>query len=56
MFEVYYLAFIMGLYCVAYVMILPFLKLYTSGVVDVNYLDGTLATLFIIIFILSMVE
>ncbi len=52
-FEVYYLAFIMGLYCVAYVMILPFLKLYTSGVVDVNYLDGTLATLFIIIFILS---
>lgn len=42
-----------SLYSVAYVMILPFMRIYTNGIFDVNYIDGTLALMFVIVKLLS---
>ena len=52
-FEVYYMAIVFGLYSVANFFILPFLKLYTNGVNDVNYIDSYLPLLFISTYLLS---
>ena len=50
-FETYNMSLTFSLYCVANIFILPFLKLYTRGVSDINYVDKILPYLFIINFI-----
>lgn len=52
-FETYNMALTFSLFCVANVFILPFLKLYTSGVSDINYVDSLLPYLFIATYLLS---
>lgn len=52
-FEVYYLALVFFVYSMALCFILPFLKLYTAGVNDINYIDFKLAILFFIMNLLS---
>lgn len=51
-YELYYTAINFSAYTVTLVFILPFLKIYTNGISDANYLDYNLAILFIIISIL----
>lgn len=41
------------LMCVAYILVLPFVRLYTSGVSDVNYINEALPILFALVQILS---
>lgn len=52
-FETYNMALTFSLFCVANIFILPFLKLYTSGVSDINYVDSLLPYLFIATYLLS---
>lgn len=52
-YETYYMALVFGLYSITYVFLLPFLKLYTQGVTDVEYLDPKLPFLFIFYHLLS---
>lgn len=52
-YETYYLAFVFWMYTMAYIYVLPFLRLYTSGVQDVNYIDECLAILFFVMNLLS---
>lgn len=47
-FETYYMCACFGLMTVAYIFILPFLKLYTEGITDANYLDPLVALLFVL--------
>ena len=44
-FETYYLALVFGLFTIASIFILPFMKLYTAGA-DINYIDWKLPALF----------
>ena len=44
-FETYYLALVFGLFAIASIFILPFMKLYTAGA-DINYIDYKLPILF----------
>lgn len=44
-FETYYLALVFGLFTIASIFILPFIKLYTAGA-DINYVDWKLPVLF----------
>lgn len=44
-FETYYLALVFGLFTIASIFILPFMKLYTAGA-DINYIDWKLPILF----------
>lgn len=46
-YEVYYLALLFALFTVVYILTLPFLRLYTSGITDVNYIDKWLPALFL---------
>lgn len=52
-YETYFLAAVFALFAVAYVFILPFLKLYTSGINDINYIDRWLPLLFIVMELLN---
>lgn len=52
-FERYYLCTVFWLYSVAYVFLIPFLKLYTKGVTDIDYLDYRLPVLFVLMQLLS---
>ena len=52
-FETYNMSLTFSLYCVANIFILPFLKLYTVGVTDVNYIDPILPYLFIATYAIS---
>lgn len=52
-FEVCYMAIVFSLYSVADFFILPFMKLYTSGVTDINYIDEKLPLLFIMTYLLN---
>lgn len=52
-YETYYMTIVFALYSIANFFILPFLKLYTAGVTDVNYLDTKLPLLFITTYLLS---
>ena len=52
-YEVYSMALVFSLYCIANIFILPFMKLYTSGVSDINYIDQLLPYLFIAIYLLN---
>lgn len=52
-YETYYMTLVFSLYSIANFFILPFIKLYTAGVTDVNYLDVKLPLLFIATYLLS---
>jgi len=52
-FEVYYTMLFFITFIVAYLLILPFIKLYTIGVDDISYIDFELPFLFLIINLLS---
>lgn len=52
-FETYNMALTFSLYCVATIFINPFLKLYTAGVADINYVDSLLPYLFVATYLLS---
>lgn len=51
-YETCYMMFSMALYCITYIFLLPFMRLYTADVTDVNYLAPLLPVLFITIKIL----
>lgn len=48
-YETGYMVLSSSLYCVTFLFLLPFMKLYTSGVTDANYLDRWLPLLFVAI-------
>ena len=52
-FEIYNMVLVSSLYCVAGIFILPFLRLYTAGVRDINYIDPLLPYLFIAVYLLN---
>lgn len=51
-YETYNLAITFSLFSITGILILPFLKLYTSGVTDINYVDMYVAVLFVIYYLL----
>lgn len=51
-YETFYMAFTYAVYCILGILMLPFLKLYTAGVTDINYIDPRVLALFIIYFLL----
>ena len=53
LYESYRTALIFALYNIAYIFILPFMKLYTEGITDINYLDSKVALLFVIFYLLT---
>jgi O-antigen/teichoic acid export membrane protein len=52
-YEIYSMAITFALFCIAGVLILPFLRLYTSGVNDIDYIDCYVAILFIVMNLMS---
>lgn len=52
-YELYYMTLVFSLFTVAYVFIVPFIKLYTAGVTDIDYLQYGLPFLFVLINLLS---
>lgn len=52
-YETYRITLVFALYSIADIFILPFLKLYTAGVNDINYIDKWLPKLFIMTYLLS---
>ena len=52
-YETYRITLVFALFTVASLFVLPFLKLYTSGVNDINYLDPILLYLFVFMYLLS---
>ncbi|MGD1820451.1 MAG: hypothetical protein ACPKOI_11335 [Pleomorphochaeta sp.] len=52
-YEIFYLALIFSFFSSAYILITPFILLYTKGVVDVNYVNLYLPILFTIVQLLS---
>lgn len=52
-YETYYMTFAFWLYAVANFFILPFIKLYTSGVNDIEYVNPYLPYMFVATFLLS---
>lgn len=51
--ESYYSAAVYALFSVALLLFLPFMRLYTAGVTDVNYIDPWLALLFVLVSLLN---
>lgn len=52
-YELYYITIVFAMYSIANYFILPFIKLYTVGVTDIEYMDKFLPHLFILIYLLS---
>ncbi|WP_026568367.1 sugar isomerase [Bacillus sp. UNC41MFS5] len=52
-YEVYFMALVFSLFTIAYIFILPFMKIYTSGIEDINYIDFWLPILFVLLKLLS---
>ncbi|EOU1462613.1 MATE family efflux transporter [Clostridium perfringens] len=52
-YDTYYMAITFSIYTIAYILILPFMNLYTKGVADINYVDNILPILFISVQLLS---
>lgn len=52
-YETFYLAISFALFTIAYIFILPFLRLYTAGVSDVNYIDEWIPVLFVVYQVLN---
>ncbi len=53
LYETYRMALVFALYNVALIFILPFMKLYTAGVYDINYIDEIVAVLFAVYYLLT---
>lgn len=53
LYETYRMALIFALYNVALIFIIPFMKLYTSGVTDINYIDYKVAVLFTVFYLMT---
>ncbi len=53
MYESCYMAIVFALYSIAYYFILPFLRVYTYGVNDIDYIDQYLPIMFIVTYLLS---
>jgi O-antigen/teichoic acid export membrane protein len=53
-YELYYMAIVFALYSITYILILPFMKLYTAGMTDINYIDSWLPILFVTLNLLSV--
>lgn len=52
-YEVYYVAIVFAIHCITYILILPFIRLYTNGISDISYIDIWLPILFVILKLLS---
>lgn len=52
-YDTYYIAFVFALISTVYMFIIPFVKLYTDGVTEINYIDKWLPPLFCFIQLLS---
>lgn len=52
-YEIFNMVLTFSLFCIANIFILPFLKLYTSGITDISYVDALLPYLFITTYLLS---
>lgn len=52
-YEVYFMSLIFAILTVVYIIILPFMELYTAGVNDVNYINAWLPVLFVVIKLLT---
>lgn len=52
-FELVYISLSFSLFFIAYTYILPFLKIYTAGITDINYIDRALSVLFVAIALLE---
>jgi O-antigen/teichoic acid export membrane protein len=52
-FELYYMAIVFALYSITYILILPFMKLYTAGITDINYINSWLPILFVSLNLMS---
>jgi len=52
-YEVYYVAIVFALYSITYILVLPFMKLYTAGIRDANYINYWLPILFVIVSLMS---
>ncbi len=48
-FDAFYMTLVFALFSVVYLCIIPFLSIYTKGITDANYMDSTLAFLFVIL-------
>lgn len=48
-----YVALVFSIFSVAYLLIIPFVRLYTGGIVDINYIDYKLPILFVLIQLMS---
>ncbi|TWD97410.1 O-antigen/teichoic acid export membrane protein [Neobacillus bataviensis] len=46
-YEVYFMALVFSLFTVTYILVLPFMRLYTAGIHDINYIDKWLPILFV---------
>lgn len=55
-FEVYFMGLIFAILTVAYILTLPFMRLYTAGVTDVNYIHFWLPVLFVAVKLLTNVR
>ena len=53
LYETYRMALIFALYNVALIFIIPFMKRYTSGITDINYLDYKVAVLFTVFYLMT---
>lgn len=52
-YETYRMTLVFSLFCIARIFIIPFVRLYTRGVTDINYIDEKLVWLFVIMFLLT---
>lgn len=52
-YDTYYISFVFSMISTTYMLIIPFIKLYTDGVTDLNYVDEYLPLLFCLIQLLS---
>ncbi|MBU3110764.1 sugar isomerase [Clostridium lacusfryxellense] len=52
-YELYYMAIVFALYSITYILIIPFMRLYTVGMTDVNYIDPLLPVLFVALNLMS---
>lgn len=48
-YEIYIMSLVFSLFSITYILILPFLELYTAGVNDIKYVDNILPILFVMI-------
>lgn len=52
-FEASYMTLTFVLYTILYVLILPFVSIYTKGITDINYVDSIIPLLFTLVFLLQ---